>query len=353
MALPCSHSASYGNIPCNDSVVLVSQDHPEVLVHELAHAFGQGEEYYTKIGYNDSLSPVNGYNPFAVNPANATGRGVCYQYPTGLGAPNPLDDNCTKAESIMGNSTDQSQVWIDELTYRLAFEWFLNPTPDPQILLVSGILASSGQFTFKSSYQIPNGTLNDSLPSGDVVVSALDQYGRQLSSVRFQSNFNAIATLAPGSTGSPNITLGAIPVVVSLPFDSNMTSISVSSNNGKILNQVSLKGQLLSGIISSIPNQAFKSRRHHKRDDRENDNDNAKPASQKQIQKYRIFLGHEVTQIQKILDSKHPKRAAALLKELIDRIEWITFDNYQVTNSMQYTQLQVIDGIESIIEGLD
>ena len=103
-------------------------------------------------------------------------------------------------------------------------------------------------------------------------------------------------------------------------------------------------------MISAIPDNAFKSRERHRGTDYDLDSDDVKSASPKQIQKYRIFLTKEVTEIQKLLNNKNQhEEAIERLKELIRQIQRFTFEDYTVVDGSQFTQSQVIAGVESII----
>ena len=332
-----------------DNIILLSEAAPTGLVHELSHSFGQRTDFYSGGAYSPYY-PVNGYDATS---------GRCYQYPIGDGAPSPVDPNCIQStESIMGPA-DGASKWMDAETYPIVFRYLKQSIPDPEVLLVSGILENSGKFTFDEADHLQYGNLTPSSATGDVVVSAFDQNDRLLSSVQLQSDFSAINYPGPGAKGiSINVSVAAIPIVVELPFDANIDSIQVSSNRGKIANKVSLDSLTLQGIVASIPDQAFKSRSHRHRND--HDSDDVKLASSKQIKRYRIFLANEVAEIQKLLNSKRAKQqvfktkeTVRLLKELIEQIRKMTFDNYVTVDATQLTQSQVILGIDAIKEKIE
>ena len=116
---------------------------------------------------------------------------------------------------------------------------------------------------------------------------------------------------------------------------------------------------LLSGIISSIPDQAFKSRKHRRAYDHDHDNNDISSASPKQIKRYRAFLANEVAEIQDLLNSEHSNErfrsieTVRMLKELIEQIRKITIDNYAVVDATQFTQPQVVSGIHAIIDKIN
>jgi hypothetical protein len=64
------------------------------------------------------------------------------------------------------------------------------------------------------------------------------------------------------------------------------------------------------------------------------------------------MLNAEVSKIQNLLKSKHPGVAIEPLNVLIERIKWMTFNNYEVTDASELTQQQVVDDILSISKKL-
>ena len=324
-------------------------DDPETILHELAHSFGQNLEAYCSgaSGINGACpagSPVASYDGTTVNGYDATSSS-CYQYPL-------ADDACTLAESIMNADSDISVVnsWMDDNTYSKVFNALSQPIADPDVFVISGILDSSGQFTFSSSFEVPNGVLTPDAPNGDLTISTLDANNNLINSVTLQSDFTAIATLAKGAgSNSPIIQLDAIPVLVSLPTSPNIESIQVTSKNGGIVTKISASSQLLQGIVSDIPDNAFKERVRDKDRAHDHDRNTFAPATTAQIAKDRDILLKNVSSIQNFLESKHSKEAIEYLSKLIDQIKRMTFSDYTVSNAAQMTQLQVIQGIESII----
>lgn len=165
-----------------------------------------------------------------------------------------------------------------------------------------------------------------------------------------QSNFEVVATYGDGDLYAQNILeSNSMPVVVSLPYDSNVASIQVFKN-GQVLQKASLSAQLLEGIIKKIPDNAFRvwgECQHHRNQVVEE----TKVA--KEISKYRKDLIKRVNRIQKMINSKNPREAIGSLEALILEIDRITVKNYTASDSSQLSQSDVISQIRSIIVGLE
>jgi hypothetical protein len=140
--------------------------------------------------------------------------------------------------------------WIDFTTYGIILQNLVSPPLlDPAVVIVSGVLTESGEFTFGPSAALPNGTLSASNPSGDLSINTLDQNGKILNSVSIQQDFTVNVLYQPGKVSGPAVVdAGAMPVVVTLPFESTVDSFSVVQN-GKIIKQTSLNAQTLQGLI--------------------------------------------------------------------------------------------------------
>ncbi len=233
---------------------------------------------------------------------------------------------------------------MDNNTYLKVFNTLIQPIPDPEVIVVSGILKSSGQFTFRSSFNLPNRTLTPAVATGDLTVSILDENNHPINSVTVQTNFTASITSAEGSAvTSPLISIGSIPLLVELPGSPSAETIEIASNHGAVISKASVNSQLLLGIVADIPDNAFKAR------ERSHDGDRFVPATPAQIARARAILTKRVAEIQKLLNSKNAQVAALPLRELIKEIKRLTFDNYTVANAAQLTQAQVVLAIEDII----
>ncbi len=198
----------------------------------------------------------------------------------------------------MGPSGFVGNYWIDTTAYETVLSSLLSPPlGDPETILVTGILTEAGQFTFGPSVNLTSGTLTPSTSGGNVTVSSLDSSGNIVNSVSFYPNYGAIVAYQNDSSTSPSlIDLGAMSVVLELPAASSVAQLAVSQN-GKVLQKISLNSQLLEGIISRIPDNAFKP-------PRQRDHDFHAEANNDYIDKDRRILTDLVNKIQfKLNDS--------------------------------------------------
>jgi hypothetical protein len=327
----------------------VREDALSAVPHELSHTFGVTNEEYTLIQNADGTKTAI-YDDTHIAGYDAT-SGQSY-------AISPNVSGSISAWSIMAPSDIANPFrfyWIDDNTYNTVFTKLSQPGPlDPTTVLVSGVLTKSGQFTFNPSLNLPNGHTTSSVPGGDLTVSALDGNGKVTNSVTIQSDFSAIVSYENGATGAslpPTIELSAMPVVIELPSAASISSLQVSQN-GKILKTTSLGGQLLVGLISLIPDNAFKSQERCEKDD---DRDGRPQTTT--ILRDRKLLNALVSRIQSKLNKGKLKGddvwdAQELMKLLISEIKHLTYENYMVPDQSKLTQAQVIAQIKSIIQSL-
>jgi len=304
-------------------VQLVSETGIESLPHELGHGLGVFYEYYDKVTrlYNGPFE--DGFNARS-------------------------NVEIPKARSIMGpDDGTLSGIWIDTQTYLTTFKTLLTPTPDPDVILVSGLLSDTGIFTFGPSKRLPQGELTQSNLGGDIKVSTLDINNVEINSVVLQSDFGALISYPEGYSGSLTPTMGAIPIVVALPNSPNINTIQISLN-AKPIAKTSVNAQLLLDIIESIPDNAFKLNELFEKNDHDEDMGN----SINKIYKIKNHLAKEAEEIQKILNSKRPEKATYKLGELTEEIEHKTYLNYTVIDATQTTRQQVISEIEAIIKSI-
>jgi len=133
-------------------------------------------------------------------------------------------------------------------------------------------------------------------------------------------------------------------------FTSAVSSLQVAKN-GTVISKTTLKAQLLDGIVSRIPDYAFKVPPYSFCDKKNLVSEQA--WNEKFIEHERKSLNKKVAEIQRQLNSKHPKTAAISLRMLIEKIERITYPNYSVNDNYWLSQRDVISEINSLIQGLD
>jgi hypothetical protein len=163
----------------------------------------------------------------------------------------------------MCNSTPNTLLsnWMDILTYPAIFRALQGPASDPQVLLVSGILTSSGQFQSASYDYIKNGTASVGSSTGDFSISVLDSTGTTLYQVTEQPQFSLFLDPLPGVVAD-NVTTGqvpvnSIPVTLSLPYSANASQVEIIFQK-KTIASVSPNSQLLITSIEGIPSTSFK-----------------------------------------------------------------------------------------------
>lgn len=130
-----------------------------------------------------------------------------------------------------------------------------------------------------------------------------------------------------------------MPVAVSIAYDPNIRSFQVLKA-GKVLTTSSLNSRLLSGIINSIPEDAFRVSGWDR-------------LCGMTTSKERTILIEMASGIQKILNSKHPEQALVPLRLLINTVKLFTYENYIVADSTELTQAQVVAEIIDIIVSIE
>jgi hypothetical protein len=197
-----------------------------------------------------------------------------------------------------------------------------------------------------------NGTGNTPTnASGDVAVSVLDSNGNVLSSVTLQSSFTATPTYSVGSAplGPSTIDMGAMPIVVQLPYSSSVATIQIAKK-GVVLSHSSLQAQLLSGILSRIPIAAFGEPDRCKHSKIQNKRESTYCENFASIDQSKLLV--QSSKIQILLDSKNSDRAIFPLIMLIQEIKRITLPNYPILDGSQLSREDVIDQIQTIISNL-
>ncbi len=338
---------------------LVTESHVPAVPHELGHLYGVNwEEYKSIIGvdgkkygvYDDSYT-VKGFDAVPKN-----GKRLSYTWPF----PDPLDVFSVSGMSFMGPSKSKGKIadlsdlddyWVDNAAYNTILRSVLLPLPqDPPILVVSGILNKSGTFGFRSSIEVADGTATPSDPEGDIAISTVDITNKLVSTVWVKSNYKLIAMRVDGGGYEQTILESeTMPIVVTLPQDSSVEFIQVFQN-GKVLQKTSLKSQMLSGIVSRIPDNAFKTWGRNEHDDR---HPIEKARISKLIVRDRKLLSRKITRIKNLMNSKKPISAIEPLQELIEEIERITIRNYTTSDTSELTQHEVISQIRAIVISLE
>lgn len=352
------YSPAVGMAEILGSAAIVPESQAIAMAHEIGHTFGTGEEYTSKPDAAGNLHVsytgigVKGFDALLKN-----GKRTSYTWPF----PDPNDIASVTGMSFMGpvaarkttaDINDLTTYWIDNKSYNTILTTMLKPLAvDPPVLVVSGMLNSSGTFDFESSYTSQEGTLTESNSSGDVAISTLDANNKIIDSVWVKSDFSLMGSAVDGEAYSnPVIQTPSAPIVVSLPLDPNIESIQIFKDN-KIIQKSSVKDQLLTGIVRRIPDRAFKvwmqCEHHH------GYHTNDEYRVQKLINQYRSDLNKKVQKTQKALNAKQTRTAVLLLKELVLEIEMITTKDYETVDSFELTQSQVIDQFNSIIDSLE
>lgn len=340
--------------------------------HELGHTYGISSEFYCD-GRNlrkECINSLTGEPYDDRRPIDVVVKGFDALNRKAYVVPfpdlnEPSNQNEIYGPSIMGlavksdvatmaelyNSVDNSFThWIDDESYSVILNKLVKPPPgDPEVLLVSGIVNINGAVAFNSSIDLANGTLTESNPQGDIRISSLDSDGNIIDSVNVKSGFTKISEYPAGDVGDTFVEdTDATPFVVTLPVNSRISALQVAKNN-VVLSTTTLTSQELSGLISRIPDYAFRTPKIPVG----NKNFNENSWSARFVADERKSLGRQVSSIQKILDSKHPKKAEIAFQLLKEEIKLVTYRDYQVLDAFSISQSQVISELDRIIKDLD
>lgn len=347
------------------------------VLHELGHTYGAKDRYCGGDPDNPKtmpcIDPVTGaisyltdYDGTPVKGFDAANRNA-YVIPfPDINEPSNLSEN--RGPSFMGPAEhglsaiatigdifdvtkNAFRIWVDDITYNVMLKTMvIPPLGDPEILIVSGDVSNEGVVTFGNSFSVAEGTFTQSRDDGDISISTLDAEGKIIDSVSLVSGAKFITTLTKGSTyTNPERDAGGTPFVVKFPMTSRISAIQVSKQ-GKVLETTTLKAQGLAAVIARIPNYAFRIPPCPLKKGKCPDEQGWKVQF---IETERDTLSKQVSIIQNILDSKHPKKALLPLKLLLAELKLVTYNNYVVPNAYYISQKQAATEIEDIIDGLD
>lgn len=299
---------------------------PQSVPHEIAHSYGAGEKY-TETD-NETLydgTPIDGYDALTHK---------TYLLMSGIW-------------SIMGPYSDVNYLydkyWIDNDTYMLLFKK-MKSDPDPATIMISGILDNTGTFNFGPSAALQSGALTSDTPNGNIRVSTLDSSGNELDSINLTSDFTAqILYKGNAKAGPSTMQMSAMPIVVELPLNPNISSFAISKN-GKILKKTSALSQTLQGIIESIPDDAFQQRkecffRHCK-------------SQTEIISDDRNILNQMLSVAQKQINAQQNMAAIITLDILVLEIKALTYSRFVSNDLAHLDESDVIADIRNISDQL-
>jgi hypothetical protein len=364
-----AHGFGYAGLTKNFfDAFLIAEASVESVPHELGHVFGQSGEAYCESALFNGTCLAQSAQGIFFSPTTMVSTGEYlgwiingYDATMGINFSSSPSPGSTYAISIMAEDLGNGEnanlndllphgsdpgYWMDISTYEIILKNLMNPPPDPEVVIISGVLTEAGEFTFGPSATLSGGTLTSSNSAGNLKINALDQSGKILSSVAIETDFTINVLYPPGKvTGPAIVDAGAMPVVVTLPANQAIDSFSVVQN-GKVIKQTSLSAQTLQGVIESIPISAFKEpdecKRVNQHDKREVE------FCQDFIAIDQKILNKEVTRIQSQLNSKNPKRAIGQLNELVAVLGEMLSSSYPIMNSSNLTKKEIIAEIESI-----
>ena len=206
---------------------LVVEGHWSTAAHELGHVYGlapapEEEEY-------DEVFPGRSASGYFVDGNILVEQSICF----------------------MGTSPDHPGFldrWIDAGHY-VQLQHELRAFPDPELLLVTGLLHSSGRLELQPWYFRPEGRITQSRP-GDGVVRVRDASGQILAEVTFPISFTAF--VEPFGAQPTDI----VPLFIKVPYPDGATSIEILHAN-QVLARVSPAIKLLHDAINAIPGSGF------------------------------------------------------------------------------------------------
>ena len=228
-----------GSYTENVGFVRIDQGGTGTILHELGHLLGQLTEFYQKRAKDISANDI----------CHFEGKtDYCFRFKGFKGLYASLKEDyeewgfIEKEDSIMNNSSNLNEQWIDRDTYGKALKTLSDPEKDPEILIFSGIF-NKKEFIDPELEYIPEGFLTNSNPEGNLIIKILDQNNKELYGLEISTKVSIEFIDTSFSKLSRTEPLTPAPVAVALPYiEKAKNLVIVDKQTGKRIYSESLEG---------------------------------------------------------------------------------------------------------------
>jgi hypothetical protein len=228
--------------------------------------------------------------------------------------------------------------------YSIVSSTLLKPPSDPEVLVISGIVSTTGEVTPGSAFDIDHGFLSAGDIGGNLEIRAVSASG----SVENRLPINVSTTvLRTSSTSIPvSLDLGKMAFAVAMPITESTNKIEFAFG-GITKNSQNLGALLLNGIVSSVPLEEYKLPPAGKCPKRSSAEMCNKVALDFQLSEQRAVIAM-AGQIEKELNSKTPERAIPGLNVLVALLQSTTSKDYLVADGTELSQNEAVDQIRQL-----
>lgn len=238
--------ASLSNL-VNPGASLVEEGWWVVTAHEIAHTFGVPDNKGSTLFDNNQAYDVAG-NRIILKSSSSN----VFDF---MGSP-----GTTSSSGSPPYFQNLTQAWITAGTFGAIFENLLTAQPDPQVMVLSGILSQAGLVQLGPTAFQSNGTSTPFVKAAGGAVTALDDTGAILAQASFATANQLQFLTDDGSTVSAT----DIPFLIQLPVGASASTIQIASN-GQVLKSFNPASQLLIDAITEIPATSFVDSKHSKK----------------------------------------------------------------------------------------
>lgn len=219
--------------PMVSDAAFVLDERPLVTAHELGHTYGFGEGYKLNPNGTCCLSDGDPTKGFWVQRKLNIQTSIDYMGDS-LGAINYPDQATLR--------------WSTPANFAELFRQFRTEPSDPETLLVTGTIDSTGAVVFGSMYRVANGIVSQGNATGDVSIKVLNTNGDVLADVSFKTDFRILT--------DPPMTTDRAPFAFAVPYPADATTIQMTKGN-QVLARVQITTKLLRDAVNSIPDAGF------------------------------------------------------------------------------------------------
>ncbi|MBC7385654.1 MAG: Ig-like domain-containing protein, partial [Cryobacterium sp.] len=144
-------------------------------------------------------------------------------------------------------------VWIDSNFYGSVFKSLLLNPVDPELLVVAGVIHSSGAVDILPVNYVPEGTVSDSAAENNSRIVLRNENGQEIGSATFDTNYSTEIIPSRGASVTTEIS----PFVVKLPYSADVSVVEVESQ-GKVVKTILPNSALLLDTIKAIATTSYK-----------------------------------------------------------------------------------------------
>jgi hypothetical protein len=309
-----SGGAQFTNLPGGRKVAFALDDDITAIAHELGHTYGFPEDY-TRLpdGTCQEQDPTTGFwvQKPDIGSIPFSGEETFSYMTCDLGVlPRPYPAGVERR-------------WATTDNFSALFKNFIQPSSDPELLLVTGFASQNGNGSFDQMYRTLNGQVTELPTPGIFALQVLDSNMKMISQVSFGTDMTAANESTPFA--SP-----IAPFGISVPFPSNAAVIQLLRNGSPIASS-NIISSLMSNVIASLPDTAFGMNPEQRR----------------------TALLNKIAAFDQQLSAGDLVGARNNLQNDIETQinNWLV-DGYATTTPLEYTKQQILDLISELLQRL-